>query len=122
MIISKHTHTRTQPYVYIWFTSLNCLKYLLKTPNDVQRSVASSNKSTAIRFVDLKRKRYSFPLMVPNNVSRKHSIFISLTLTKSRFLVISSFWKSTCRLESGYFFYSSLVELMVFYSTRAPSS
>lgn len=31
---------------------------------DIQRSVASSGKRSAIRFVDLKRRRYYFPLMV----------------------------------------------------------
>lgn len=32
--------------------------------NDIKRSVASTTKRTAIRFADLKRKRYWFPLMV----------------------------------------------------------
>ena len=31
---------------------------------NIQRSVASSSKRSAIRFVDLKRRRYYFPLMV----------------------------------------------------------
>ncbi|XP_010477164.1 PREDICTED: sugar transporter ERD6-like 4 [Camelina sativa] len=32
--------------------------------NEIKRSVASSSKRSAIRFVDLKRRRYYFPLMV----------------------------------------------------------
>ncbi|KAF3572782.1 hypothetical protein F2Q69_00063049 [Brassica cretica] len=32
--------------------------------NEIKRSVASSGKRSAIRFVDLKRRRYYFPLMV----------------------------------------------------------
>lgn len=32
--------------------------------NEIKRSVASSTKRSAIRFVDLKRRRYYFPLMV----------------------------------------------------------
>ncbi|KAK4778943.1 hypothetical protein SAY86_006471 [Trapa natans] len=32
--------------------------------NDIKRSVASSSKRTAIRFVELKRRRYWFPLMI----------------------------------------------------------
>ncbi|AEE29853.1 putative major facilitator, sugar transporter, major facilitator superfamily [Arabidopsis thaliana] len=32
--------------------------------NEIKRSVASSSKRSAVRFVDLKRRRYYFPLMV----------------------------------------------------------
>ncbi|CAA7013594.1 unnamed protein product [Microthlaspi erraticum] len=32
--------------------------------NEIKRSVASSGKRSAVRFVDLKRRRYYFPLMV----------------------------------------------------------
>lgn len=74
-----------------------------------QRTVASSNRRSAIRFSDLKHRRYWFPLMVSS--CKFYYFFSSFSDINEHDLLKIPI---ACRSELDYLFFNSWAESMVF--------